>query len=241
MSYFISEQALQQGQQFEITGQEARHITLSRRSKPGDSIHLQDPAGNRFEAVIEKFTKQSVMVSVGQKVAVPPESKLSLVLYQALISEQALDIVLQKSTELGASKVTLFPSTHSPASAINAKGKLNRWKKIMTEAAKQSDRQNIPELEIINSAEDIVTYSEQLDHIFLLDAYSGTKLTPKPTKQFASVGLIVGPEGGLEQEELTALRKNAKLTTISLGPRTLRAETAAIAGLTLLQYQFGDI
>lgn len=238
MSYFLSEENLQTGMTITVSGDEARHIALSRRAKVGDTIGLQGPDHQRFITRIHAIGKNSIKLAVEEKVATPPESSLHLILFQALIAEQALDIILQKSTELGVTDIVLFPSKHSPSDFTLAPKKLPRWKKIILEAAKQCDRAIPLQIGLTNSLQEAATQAQSLDHLWLLNPASSSKPTQNAIK---SAGLFVGPEGGFSEEEIKLLSALPSCNTIGLGPRILRAETAAIAGVSLLQFLYGDL
>ncbi len=141
MSYFLSAVALTEGAEITIVGEEALHITQSRRMEVGDQFHLQGPDGKRFQVAITALERQSVRVNVRQSVVVPTESHLQLTICQALIDEKALDLVIQKATELGVTRLIIFNSDRTPTRfGARAEDKLTRWKKIVLEAAKQCDR-----------------------------------------------------------------------------------------------------
>jgi 16S rRNA (uracil1498-N3)-methyltransferase len=244
MSYFLSEQNLTPGQQYVLSKEEARHIALSRRIKVGEKIALQDPKQNRFLCIVKNVQKSSVTVSVDEQIPTPPESPLALTLFQAIISENALDAIIQKVTELGAHRLILFPSQHSPHSIEEKKDKkLDRWNKISIEAAKQSDRLQQTEIVVADSLEHACAYAEDLDALALLDKEGSVKIIPymEQLGAIASMGVFVGPEGGLSPDEIKLLDSRLHITHIGLGPRILRADTASITITAICQSSKGDM
>ena len=114
MSYFIFDGVLSLGNQYELKGEESSHITKSRRLRPGDHFLIQDQKGHRFEAILKSFDRKSLLFIIQKTVAIPPTSSLRIEILQALPKQKALDSILQKTTELGISKLDVFCGMHSP-------------------------------------------------------------------------------------------------------------------------------
>jgi len=108
MSYFIFEGVLECGQQYELDGEEARHVLKSRRMRSGERFLIQDQNGQRFDALLTNFGRGTLRFVPENSVAVPQASALRLEILQALPKEKALDWILQKSTELGVSRMDFF-------------------------------------------------------------------------------------------------------------------------------------
>jgi len=236
MSYFLSSKKLLVDDVVEVEGEEAAHILLSRRMKLGEIIELQDPEFKRFEAEVVTAGKRSLMVKILRQVAVPAEPPVAITLFQSFLQEKALDFILQKSTELGAVKIILFNSANTATKLAPDQfaKKLPRWNKILWEAAKQSSRARIPELEFIFDFANALVSLKDFDKNFLLDA-SGSPLNPAQSfKSFKSCSITTGPEGGFTPEEITLIKNNPNTHTLKLGPNMLRSETAAIAALSLI-------
>lgn len=241
MSYFLYLRPLTLKQDIEIADEEARHILLSRRIKVGEIITLQDSLHHRFGAKVIAIGKKSVTVHIQNAITPPPEPTIAITLFQALIAEQALDIVLQKATELGASTIALFPAAHSPQHSKNAEKKLERWKKITTEAAKQCDRQLIPNIVLHETIQDIAKLLEDQDQILLLNAEASSDTIHVSNTGVTKIGIIIGPEGGFTETEIAWFGSQGTTQIVKLGPRTLRAETAAISALAIVQNRIGDM
>lgn len=234
MSYFLSGENLTVSTPIIIQGDEARHILLSRRIKPGEQIFIQGVDGKRFVAEVVQAKKDSVTVLIKQEANIPQELPVKVCLFQAVVNEKALDTILQKSTELGAAGVVLFNS-HNVATKLpleKFKAKLPRWEKILWEAAKQSDRAKIPELKFVENLPRVLLEAKNFQQCVVLDV-SGQKKLSKPSTIPMNAAFIVGPEGGFTEQELEDL-KTANIQTLNISPFTLRAETAAIAGLVYL-------
>ncbi|MEC7164467.1 MAG: RsmE family RNA methyltransferase, partial [SAR324 cluster bacterium] len=153
-AYFKFEGELRLALRAEMQGEEVRHISQSRRLRPGDDFLLQDRLGQRFRVKLLNQRRQRLEFEVLEAAVVPEPSPLSLELWLALPKEKALELILQKGVELGVSRVVLFQgkfsSGRAEVPAINAQ---QRWERIMSEACKQSGRQISPTSTWIQSLE----------------------------------------------------------------------------------------
>ena len=260
MPYFLVENNIQPGLTVEVSGSEARHILLAQRVKVGEIIKVQGPDGKRFECEVSEVKKDRLKIVAKKEVGVPPEPDKQVVLFQAVVAEQALDTILQKSTELRAAKIVLFNSERvgTKLSSDRWQSKKDRWNKILWEAAKQSERAKPPELEFVSNFKDAVTRASKVDQVILLDPDSSSNLKssisnpsahsavaqgrPEGTRGAAgsgqvlkSIGLVVGPEGGLTEQENQEFKSLPNCLPVNLGPILLRADTAVIASLAIVQ------
>lgn len=237
MPYFLHTVPLSLNKPFILEGDEAHHLIITKRARAGEIVTIQDPEHKRFSCKIVSISKKSCELLPQEKLTPPPEPKLRITIYQALTSEQALDFIITKATELGASKICFFQADLSPHSIKGKEEKkLERWNKIALEAAKQSMRLTPPKIMLAHTLSEALSNVPPHEVAFFLDINSGSTCT-LPSKA-ETVSLFVGPEGGWSQAERTL---SADLTTLQLGPRILKAETAALAGITILQHQLGDM
>ncbi len=254
MSYFLSNAPLIASKIFELTGDEARHLLLSRRIKIGEIIEIQDINAKKFECQIISISKKSLTIKPLREITPPAEPPLEITIFQALIKEQPLDFIIQKATEIGVARLSLFDSKNSVGRFKNIKGKLERWKKIGIEAAKQSGRVKPIETQYIGGAEELIKETKELEKIFLLEPppkadqplaeeeiFSSFYKTWTRSVQVGSIGILVGPEGGFTEDEIIEFSKIKNLIPIRMGPRTLRAETAAITSSAVIQSIWGDM
>jgi len=235
MSYFLSSQKLHPNQLLELSGEEANHILLSRRMRIGEQLNVQGPDEKRFICELVAATKNNLSLKTISEIEIPKELATKIYLFQSIISEKALDFIFQKATELGAAGILLFNSQNTgiKLSTDQFIGKSERWNKILWEAAKQCDRSKVPELIFFPNLNGIIAEAGKLDQIFILDAHADN--LKSKISNLKSLALVVGPEGGLTSQELSHLQSLKNSQTVSISPFTLRAETAAIGALSILQ------
>jgi 16S rRNA (uracil1498-N3)-methyltransferase len=229
-----------------VPEQEARHIVKVLRMKQGDRLILMDSGGKRFEASIESAALRELTVKLIKKLPDPPPSPVSIDICQALIKSRVMDYMIEKTSELGISKIIPFYSERTIVKLENNKvqQKMRHWTEISRSAAKQSGRplpvnisRPLPFRELLQDLKEkeglkVVLWEGEDDNDIKDLLRSGTTET-----LFTG---IVGPEGGFSRDEIKEL-KDAGFIPVSLGNRILRAETAAIALVTIIQYEWGDM
>lgn len=242
MPYFLSDRLINSGEAFSIEGEEARHILLSRRIKSGEKLAVQDTNKKRFLCELIDVRKNAIDMLPLEEIKAPKEPELKIYLFQSLIKEQPLDYVIQKSTELGASGICLFNSKRSLERFKKLENKLGRWNKISLEAAKQSDRLFPLEISYVQSEKLLLEKISGLDQIFLLDPSAKTTFSEWREKlSMNTVGILIGPEGGFDEQEVKNFSRLPNIAKINMGPRILRADTAPIAALSIIQSLWGDL
>jgi len=228
-----------------ITGDLYHHIAHVLRLKKGARILLADGNGRELEGKISQLDGQKIIFTTEEIIETPPtENKLRITLFQGLPKGDKLDLILQKCTELGVAEIVPFVAARSVArvQAGRIQEKLERWRRIVNEASRQSNRTTVPD---ISFAGDLRELLQQAKHPLKLllweEEQAGTlkKLldgAPSPK----SIAVLVGPEGGLSSEE-AARAMNCGFISVSLGRRIVRTETAGPAILSILQFCWGDI
>ena len=232
------------GDEIEISGTEARHIQRVLRLKKGDEIVLFDGKGMEYWGAIESQRLHRITVKIRKTGTPRRESPIDVILGQALLKGNKMEYVLQKNTEMGVS--AFFPFISSRTIPILGRGqderKWNRWKRIVVESAKQCGRIIPPRVEDIRDLGSILELSFH-DFVKLIlwekEEISLKERMREIDTKSGKVLLLVGPEGGFCEEEISAA-KGKGFITVGLGPRILRSETAGVAMLSILQYEFGD-
>ncbi len=223
-----------------LRGQEARHALKVLRLKKGDEVIIFDGEGKEYLAVISAASPTSVKLKVVEEINVNRDSFLRSVLFMGITNKmQKFEIAVQKATELGVTEIVPVVCERS-STAHNVKnweGKLRRWNDIIVNAAKQCGRNVLP---VLKEPVKLPEVESDTDISFVLWEKGGNSFKDFESFSASSVSFLVGPEGGLSKEEIEVLRKKG-FKPIYLGKRILRAETAAIAGMTLIQYIWGDL
>lgn len=239
-------------QRVQLAADEARHLRDVLRLQRGDQIYVFDGAGKEFHCAIEDIGREFAQLNVRAEVQpAQPESPLDLTLAVALLKGEKFDLVVQKATELGVTRILPVITERADVrlrDASDASKRVTRWQRIALEAAKQSGRARVPEvasprtfqslLESLSAEASVpaslnVMFSERDGHR-LAAAISGEEVAGRP------IVALVGSEGGWTDVEI-ALARQAGWKIVTLGGRTLRAETAAIVVVALLQNLLGDL
>jgi 16S rRNA (uracil1498-N3)-methyltransferase len=223
-----------------LRGQEARHALKVLRLKKGDEIFVFDGEGREYLAVIDAASPTSVKVKILEETKVNRDSPLKSTLFMGITNKiQKFELAVQKVTELGVTEIVPVICKRSSTAQLvkNWDNKLRRWRDISINAAKQCGRNVLPEIRTPIRLEDVEVDSELS---FVLWEKGGKSFKDFQGYSANSVSFLVGPEGGLEREEIEVLEKKS-FKPIYLGKRILRAETAAIAGMAIIQFIWGDL
>jgi 16S rRNA (uracil1498-N3)-methyltransferase len=244
MPRFYVPQAKIENGMLRVEGSEVRHIRRVLRLKTGDGIVVFDGSGNEFEGKILEESPSSVVIMVQSIFSSERESPLEITLAQSLLKGEKMDYLIQKATELGIKEIVPFHSSRS-VPLIEKSRRLNRhhrWEKIAVEASKQCGRGLIPKIEILRDYDEILKSISSDFLCLILWEKEGARLKDifKRSREKRKVFFVVGPEGGLSEEEIR-IAKEKDFIPITLGKRTLRSETASLCLLSILQYEWGDI
>jgi len=244
--FFAPPNAFTSDQTLILQAEEARHLRDVLRLKPGDEVYVFDGEGKEFRCEIEESRKDSARLKILAPVEPSrPESPLRLSIAVALLKSDKFDLVVQKATELGA--VRIVPVMTKLADIrlrdeSDAAKRVARWQRIALEAAKQSGRALVPEVgQPVSFAVLAQTTADQKKVMFSeREGQSLMEFKDSAAESRQTITALVGSEGGWTDEEL-ALARNNHWAIVTLGGRTLRAETAAITATVLLQHVFGDL
>ena len=245
MRYFFIDPSRAADPVVSITGSEAHHIKNVLRLKPGDGLKLFDGTGFEYEAAIVSVSGKAVAAEIKSKAKAAGPSGAHIIVAQAFLKEKKMDDLVRKLCELGMVQWIPFFSSRSIArpDAKRLAGRIQRWQRIATEAVKQCRRIDTPKIDDVLSFEEMLAFGDGCDlKIVFWENEAGPLIrdlapSDKPLKKIL---LMLGPEGGFTEQEIDQLKVNG-FVTAGLGPRILRAETATIAAVTLVQYLFGDM
>ena len=229
------------GAEIQLPPAGAYHVARVLRLREGAPLSVFDGAGTEFHAEIVRVAGDAVAVRVGEETAGTAESPLRITLVQGVSRSERMDWTLQKATELGVAAIAPVLTARSVVRLDDrqAPRKQSHWQGIVVGACEQCGRAKVPAVSAPTTLRDYFA-NVRKDGLRLVLSPSApgslTGLTSLPNK----VELLIGPEGGLDDEELAGARK-AGFMPVRLGPRVLRTETAAVVALSVLQALWGDL
>lgn len=226
-----------------LSGENVHHIVRVLRMKTGESVTLCDGRGMDYACTLDSVSPDSVTARILSRAVSETEPTVFVTLYMALPKGEKMDLVVQKSTELGVSAIVPYVSMRcvsKPDEKAMAK-KIVRWQKIAEEAAKQCGRGRIPDILSVVSFSKAAELAKNADMpLFLYEGEHGLSIKEALlSSSFKTASLMVGPEGGFDASE-ALLAFEAGLKSVSIGKRILRCETAPLAGISALMYHSGN-
>lgn len=228
---------------YALEPRQAHHAARVLRLKAGDALVLFNGDGAEYPARVRRVSKREVMVEVQARVAAGRESPLEVVLGQALSGGERMDYTIQKAVELGAAAVQPLAATRSVVrlSGARADRRVAHWRAVAIAACEQCGRNRVPRVAAV------APLGEWLEQCAAgNDGARRLLLTPRGgarvrelERPSGGVVILAGPEGGFTRDEEAAARR-CGFVPVSLGPRVLRTETAAVAALAAMQALWGD-
>lgn len=243
--FFVSPESIS-GSRVSLEGGAASQITRVLRGRPGNNVIVLDGSGLEYRVVLRSVSTELVIGDVVESGMCEGEPGIEITLYQAIIKGDKFEYVLQKGTELGVSAfVPMICERSIPNAQKWSDGRYERWRTIVREAAEQSGRGRVPHvgtaIELREACKNhvgpgmIPWEMERNDSIRqALGRIKGQDATPD------RIGIFIGPEGGLTREEVDLARAES-IVPITLGRRILRAETASLAVISTVMYEWGEM
>ncbi|MBI5074211.1 MAG: 16S rRNA (uracil(1498)-N(3))-methyltransferase [Nitrospirae bacterium] len=238
MTRLFLDSAVQAQGVIHLTGEKARYLSAVLRCRIHDTLIVTDISGNTYSAEISAITKKQTTLDIMAPLDHDNESPIDIILVQGLLRGEKMDLVIQKATELGAKEIVPMITERSQ---IRETRKLQRWQKIAEEASRQCGRNMVP----------LIREPEAFEIVIASDGFhKGIICWEKEGAPFSTalellsgekrLVLCIGPEGGFSEKEI-GIAEDKGLTVASLGKRILRAETAALTAVGLVQYVCGDL
>ncbi|MDD4238192.1 MAG: 16S rRNA (uracil(1498)-N(3))-methyltransferase [Desulfotomaculaceae bacterium] len=242
--FFVSPEQIKSGR-VTITGPDVLHIVKVLRLGTGDNLTVLDGRGKVYEAVVEQTGREAVICAVISESDAGDAPAVRITLVQGLPKGDKMDLIVQKATELGVWRLIPLVCERSVVKLIGDKPqrRLERWQRIALEAAKQCRRPDIPEVLPPFEWEEVLTGMP--DGTVALIPWEEENLEPlkkalRESEPKGDVYVFIGPEGGFASAEVELARSHG-IRPVTLGPRILRTETAGLAVLAMILYQFGDL
>ena len=227
-----------------IEGEDVKHISRVLRSRENDKLEVCDMDNNEYICEIKEINKDNILLDIIEKVNIKRESNLKVKLYQGMPKGTKMELILQKLTEIGVDEIVLVQAKRSVTKIDNKKEdkKIERWERIIYEAAKQSKRGKIPKLTGVLTFKEALADMQNND-LNLCPYENERTISIKEAIKDSSantIGIFVGPEGGFEEEEVEKIQEiDGKV--VSLGPRILRTETASVVASSIVLYELSDL
>lgn len=217
----------------------ARQLGRVLRLRPGDRILLLDGLGMQYEVALTEIGREQIAGDIIRSGQAGGEPAVALTVYLALLRAERFEWALQKCVELGASRIVPVRFARSLPNERADERKLERWRRIVREAAEQACRGRLPELSAPLDFSAACAEAASADVRLILWEREAPSLPNvlRPMPQPGTIALFSGPEGGISEAELTAADAHG-IMRASLGPRILRAETAPIAAMAAILYQY---
>lgn len=243
--FFVKQEQIKENK-IEIIGNDVNHIKNVLRGKIGEEITVcNENTAKDYQCEIAKIEEEKIYLKIKKELENNVESNIKVTIFQGLPKAEKMELVIQKSVELGTFDITPVEMRRCVVKLKekDKEKKLQRWQKISEVAAKQCGRNIIPKINKIENLKTICQNFKEYD--IVLVAYEKEKSTTlkqelkticKKDKKDVKIAIVIGPEGGIEKEEIEILQENgAKI--ITLGKRILRTETVALNMLSVIMYE----
>lgn len=237
---FIS-QPISEDEALSLDGEQGHYLSRVLRLKPGSEVLLFDGSGYEYPSLVTEVHRKRVLLRPGTPILHDMESPLQIRLVQGISRGERMDFVIQKATELGVHRISPVLTEFSVVKlqADRASRRLLHWNKIAQSACEQCGRNKIPVIDEPSVLHDFLRGNTPAACRLLLQPSATTSLHQIDTPD-STIDLLIGPEGGISSTE-TEMLFDAGFKAVSLGPRVLRTETAALAAAAILQAKWGDL
>ena len=244
--FFVTPEAVQENM-VQFDAELARHMGKVLRLTAGEQVTVCTGDGSAYLVELEQFSKDAVTGRILEQMDHLQETAVEVVLYQGMPKGDKLELIIQKCTELGVSQVIPVETGRSVVHLDGNKvgKKLERWQKIAQEASQQSKRVQVPTVGPYYNWKQMLKALEQAEGLTIVfwedeQTQSLKALLRSQAAKPQRINLVVGPEGGLSEDEVAQLRDLGAVSA-SLGKRILRTETAGMAGISMIMYEFDEL
>ncbi len=237
-NFFVNDNQIENNT-VKIQGQDAKHISSVLRMKNGEKLYINDKENNeKFLARIESIQKDEVTCLLLEK-SDSVESDIKITLFQGMPKSDKMEYIIQKAIELGIYEIVPVEMKNCIFKLKDNK-KIERWQTIAESAAKQSKRNIIPKIRNVEKVSELK--NEIKDYDLAIIAYENENKTTikqvlKSRNNLSNIAIIIGPEGGIDKSEVSELTQSGAIVA-TLGKRILRTETASVAMLSMISYEY---
>lgn len=243
--FFVTEAAIQENTII-LENDNFNHIKNVLRLGVLDELIINDRQGNDYKCIIKNVETHQIVANIQEKCQSNAEPMTHTVLFQSLIKGEKMELVIQKAIEIGVTEIVPMCTTRCVVKLEDTKkttSKVERWQKIAEAAAKQSGRAIIPKVQVPMHFKEAIDYAKlHLDKCLI--PYEKEKemglRSFLSTAHASRFGIFIGPEGGFTEEEVMYAKEN-QVTSLTLGKRILRSETAGLVALSAIMYEMGEM
>jgi len=229
------------GDRVVLDREETHHLSRVLRLAVGARVAVCDGRGRAAAAVVQDLESEGAVLNLEEELSALAESPLKMALGLGLAKGEAVDQVVRQATEMGVQRLSPFVSTYSEKiTPERAARRLARWQRQARESLKSCQRLYLPEISPVQDFAAVLQGPEEVKFLCYEADRGGGLASGLDRGRPAGVRVLIGPEGGFTPEEV-ALARDAGFQVVSLGPRRLRVETAALTAVSLLQYAWGDL
>ena len=247
--FFIKTDNIKENEEIHIIGNDVNHLKNVLRKKVDDKITVcNSDTSINYECIIIEIEENEIIFKIVNEEESVTESKLNITIFQGLPKADKMELIIQKATELGVKNIVPVNTKRTIVKLKDKdkQNKVSRWQKIAEVAAKQSGRDMIPKIENIidisnlefNEYDKILVLYENEERVSIKDEIEKIK---NSNKENLEIGIIIGPEGGLDDTEIEKLKLKSNVSVVTLGKRILRTETVALVVSGILMYELGDL
>lgn len=242
MNQFFVEECQIHGSEIIIEGTDVNHIKNVLRMKTGEEVMISNGTDKHYICSIVSISQEQVIAKIVDIDTNTTELPVKLYLFQGLPKADKMELIIQKSVELGVHEIIPVAMKRCVVKldAKKERSKLARWQGIAESAAKQSKRMLVPKVSSVMNFKEAVAYAKSLDYNIIPYEFANgmekSKQIVKSLGAYQSVGIFIGPEGGFEEAEIAYAKEN-NMQIISLGKRILRTETAGLTALSIIMFE----
>jgi 16S rRNA (uracil1498-N3)-methyltransferase len=241
--YFIQSKSIQ-NDRITLTGELAHHLRNVLRCRAGEIVLLVDEDRVRYQAELNQVSEKQIIAKILQRERPEPRPTHAVTLAQAVLKGDRMDWAIQKASELGVNVIipVVTERTVARPKAERSEHQRDRWQKIAKEASQQCGRVDFSDVKPVVSLDDLLKNPPEASLKLVpweQEQARSLKAALHNLKEEKSVAVLIGPEGGFSPREIEKARE-AGWTSVSLGPRILRAETAGMAVLAILEYELDE-
>ncbi len=237
--FFIKTTKNSVGDEIIVDGEEFNHIKNVMRYNVGDELEVIDGNGSNLLCSIKSIQKNNLTLKILATEKCKADPKINVTVFQALVKGEKLELITQKLTELGITKLVPFYSEFCQVKPNTTR--IDRLEKISIEALKQCGRSKILEISNILTFDEMIKSLSEYEEVIFAYENAKTPLDSKSLKLRKNIAIVIGSEGGFSEKEAKILTSSKNVSTISLGQRILRAETASIALSTIVLFSVGEL